>query len=294
LIRQKPEFAFDPLANCVETHAESSAKANPGVQQLQVQKNASNPQNHPVKFSLGKVFIMKMTILCSALLLALPSASAFADTFDTYGDVNIVAPGPGGRPTAYQIIANPSGMGYGGLQVFTTTLITPDTLTDLSANYQWLAGPFGGGDPQAPRFTLYDSSSGFNPVYLYWGTNGSTVADPNAGAYGSTGNLAGGLGSTLYVVSDGFGGVTNTTPETWATFLTQAGTVAISDISLDIDGPSGSSPTPTQEADVTSFTINSTTYTASVAPVPEPGSLMLLATGMLGAAGTLFRRRVTA
>jgi hypothetical protein len=236
---------------------------------------------------------MKMTILCSALLLALPSASAFADTFGTYGDVSIVSPAPGGQPSTYQIVADPSGLGYGGLQVFISGVLTPGTLTDLSADYQWLTGPFGGGNPQAPRFTLYDASSDFNPVYLYWGTDGSTVSDPNSGAYGSTGNLAGGLGSTLYVVSDGFGGVYNSAPETWADFLTQAGTVAISDISLDIDGPAASGVSVTQEADVTSFNVNDATYTAPDL-APEPSSLLLLGTGLLGAAGMLFRRRVAA
>jgi len=238
---------------------------------------------------------MKMRMLCTVLLFALPSAPVFADTFSTYGDVSIVTPGPGGQPSAYQILADPSGLGFGGLQVQYTTLITPGSLTDLSANYQWLAGTFGGGDPQAPRFTLYDTS--FNQVFLYWGTNGSTIADPNAGAYGSTGNLAGGLGSNLYVISDGFGGVTNATPETWATFLTQAGGVDISFISLDIDGPNGFSAatnTGLQEADVTGFTINNTTYTTAAAATPEPSSLLLLGTGVFGAAGMLFRRRVTA
>lgn len=235
---------------------------------------------------------MKMTILCTALFLALPSASAFADTFGTYGDVSDVSPAPNGQPATYQIVADASGLGYGGLQVFISGLLTPDTLTDLSANYQWITGPFGGGDPQAPRFTLYDTTN-FDSAYLYWGTNGATVADPNAGAYGSTGNLAGGLGSTLYVVSDGFGGVYNSTPETWSEFLNQAGTVAISDISLDIDGPSGYAPSATQVADVTSFTVNDTTYTAPDL-APEPSSLLLLGTGLLGAAATLFRRRVTA
>lgn len=210
-------------------------------------------------------------------LCLLVSAGAFADTLTTYGDVAVVAPGQNGELSAWQVTSDTSGTGYGGLELKITGTLTANMLNDLSANYQWEQGVFGGGG--APRFTLFDSS--FNAAYVYWGANGFTVSDPNSGAWGSTGNLADSSNTNRDVASNGFGGFSQPNSYVdWSQFLAQAGNTQISYITLDLDG-AGSGGGSIQQMLLNDFTVNGTTYSAPIPQTPEPSSIagvaMLLA-----------------
>jgi len=214
--------------------------------------------------------------------LFVPCVCAHADTLTTYGDVTTVT-GPGGTP-AWQITSNTSGIGYGGLEDQITGLLTPTTLTHLSADYEFTTGTIDGG---APRFTLFDSS--LNSAYVYFGTptGGGNFSDPNAGTYANTGNYVDLLSSDLRVASNGFGGDnTPNTYTTWAQFVALNPNVAISYITYDLDGGF----TGTQSLETGNFQVNDNTYNPAGSPVPEPASLLLLATGVLGASGEMWRR----
>jgi hypothetical protein len=210
----------------------------------------------------------------------LAPAGAFADILTTYGDISVVTPGPDGEPSAWQVMSDASG-DVGGLELQITGTLTPDTLADLMANYQWLEGTFGGGG--APRFTLFDDS--FNSAYVFWGANGYTDTDPNSGAWGSTGNLADPTNTNDDVESNGFGGDNNpNTFVTWAQFLAAEGTTPISYITVDLDG-AASVGGPDQQMLLNDFTVNSETFDAPTSAMPEPSSFagvaMLLALGFV-------------
>lgn len=213
-------------------------------------------------------------------LLAIAAAAiCSADTLGTYGGTTVVT-GPDGNP-AWQLTSAPSGTIYSGVYVAFTTLLTPATLNQLSADYVMLTGTFGGG---APRFSIIDTTgNALNEAYVYWGTpqSGGTFTDPNNGNtnYMNTGNYANVLSTDVRVQNNGFGGgTTGASYETWAQFVASEGTVPIGYITIDLDGGF----TGLQVMDTTNFDINGTVYTPGRgSSVPEPAGLALVGSGLL-------------
>jgi hypothetical protein len=219
------------------------------------------------------------------LLFFCVAALASAETYDivTYGDVVVTT--FDGTPV-WQITSDPSGTGYGGLDVQITGAFTPADLTSLSATYNQTTGVFVGG---APRFSLWDPSG--NEAWDYWGTNsgGCGEADPNAGSpnLNSTGNFI--TSGAASLASNGFGG--NNNPNqcvAFSSFLAtgNVSTTQITDITLDVDG--GWTANGPQVLDVASVEVNGNTFTPSVA-TPEPTTFGLFALG-LGVIGLASRR----
>ena len=236
---------------------------------------------------MKKVLVLSFLAIFAAMFAF--SSVAMADTLFTYGATAVIAtpPSPANNPPpqsrVWQFTSDTSGLGYAGMYVAISGSLTPTGLTSLSAEYWMATGAFGGG---APRFSLWDSSN--NEAYLYWGTPaGGSFSDPQHGlAWGNTGNYADLLSSDLRVYSNGFGGDNNpNVGVSWATFLAtgSVSSTQIADISLDLDGGF----TGTQVLDVASFDINGHNYNA---PTPEPSSLVLLGSGILGLAGILRRK----
>lgn len=222
-------------------------------------------------------------VLTLAAALVTPCVCAHADVLTTYGNVTTVN-GPNSTPVWQITSLSPDG--YGGLEDQITSLLTPTSLTHLSADYEFTTGTIDGG---APRFTLFDSA--FNSAYVYFGTptGGGNFSDPHPGTYANTGNYADLLSTDLRVASNGFGGDnTPNTYTTWAQFVALNPNVAISYITFDLDGGF----TGTQSLQTGNFQVNDNIYNpaGSPSPVPEPGSLLLLSTGVLGASSQMWRR----
>ncbi len=218
-----------------------------------------------------------------SLVFAVPCLHAQSTTFGTYGDTSVV-PGPGGT-SVYQLTSNPSLKGYSGIYVQFNDPFTVSNLTTLSADFDMTDNTIANG---APRFSIIDTTSNAqNEAYVYFGTpNGSGgFSDPTPGSWESTGNVV--TSADLIVQNNGFGGgSTGASYETWADFVAQEGGVSIGYITIDVDGGFSS----TQTADVNNFDVNGTLYNAPAA-TPEPSSVLLLGTTLLGAAGILRRRR---
>ena len=236
---------------------------------------------------MKKVLVLSFLAIFATMFAFSPVA--MADTLFTYGATTVIAtpPSPANNPPpqsrVWQFTSDTSGLGYAGMYVAISGSLTPTGLTSLSAEYWMATGAFGGG---APRFSLWDSSN--HEAYLYWGDpqGGGSFSDPFGGvAWGNTGNYADLLSSDLRVYSNGFGGDNNpNVGVTWAQFLAtgSVSSTQIADISLDLDGGF----TGTQVLDVASLDINGQNY----APTPEPSSLVLLGSGILGLAGILRRK----
>lgn len=209
-------------------------------------------------------------VLGAILAVSATGAAARADTFMTYGDITVV----GGN---FQLTSSPSGaFGYAGFQDhITTSVLTPSTLTNLSAEYEMTLGAFG---DTAPHFTLYDES--YNAALIYWGTpaGGKSFADPYAGVPGlhGTGNLADLSSSDLRVFSYGFGGFDTTDPTgvTWKTFVNQVKNVPITYVALDLDGATYDAPPQTML--VSYFAVNDDVLSAVPLPASAWGGLALL------------------
>jgi hypothetical protein len=178
----------------------------------------------------------------------------------------------------------------GGLEYETVPAdtLTLAGLTNLSAVYNMVSGPFEAG---SPRFTLFDDT--FHSAYIYWGTptGGGSFANPFAnGVFGSTGNLADLLSADIRVYSNGFNGQnTPNTGETFNQFVLDNGSAFISFITLDLDAGFYAVP---QELLVSSFTVNSEVdVAAATTPVPEPITLSLFGAGLAGAVAMRRRKK---
>ena len=226
-----------------------------------------------------KKYLASLAILfCAAVLVP----AACADQFQVYGPPahNQFVAGAGLQMTSDNAIPGD----YAGMEYQITSGLTVNDLTNLSADYTWQQGTFAGG---SPRFTLFDQS--FHAAYVYWGTPGggcSMGGVPPVNTPATTGNYVGDAG--LRVASNGFGGDNNpNTCVSWSSFASLVGGTQLSFITLDLDaGFAG-----TQQMTLQSFTVNNDTFDAVAASVPEPGSLALFGSGLLGLAGTIRRRR---
>jgi hypothetical protein len=216
--------------------------------------------------------LMVKTALCvvaAATLSLFATLPLQAATFGTYGDTF-------NNGSAFDLTSSTSsGVGYSGLYYQPIGTLALSGITQLSSDYNMLAGSFAGG---APRFTIFDSS--YNAVYAYWGTptGGGSFSNPVAdNTQTSTGNYADLASSDLRFYSNGFGGLNSAnTGLTWAQLIAAVGSTDVSYVYLDLDaGFAGD-----QHLLVNDFTVNNDVFDAAATATPLPAALPLFGTGL--------------
>jgi hypothetical protein len=157
--------------------------------------------------------------------------------------------------------------------------------------------------------TITFGSSGNTATLTFTGITSTTVGAPTNVSFGTmnvatAGNGASGSGSfdlniQQTVPSGGSGDFVGSLTGSFA-YNSSTGLLDFSTLSLVI-GSGSSAVTYTLQQPPGGYELvppndnsGNTTIQGTITPAPEPNSLMLLGTGLLGAAGMLFRRRLTA